>query len=663
MSSKELRRWVAAAQDSGGQLIRLLVPARPSSLPPDDDSQEAADRASRLAALQLAAALCALQPGGPSISWPTATHQQVTVVVCGKANAALGYKALAANGAKLGFKLGDVKSTVVVLPMQYEELQRTAEAAVSHALQSQGWHRQAKSSVSVSSSSSSSSSSRSRSRSNNPQHTRQRIAFAVTVEPRPGRRLPGCDNLRHGISNSLHNATRALWAVRVCMPDDAMLGTMWVRSNFLATEPGRTAVVPATELSVQPASPSTGTMALGFRHAGMYKYCPVWPLPTPPPPAAPPAPTADAAAATAAATAAAAAAAAGAGESARGDAAAEREAALARLFGDKAALRRAVSRLSETRVTVVGLGVPAYIIALKPPPSNPAAAQRLRDAWLSRFGLRLPTALGGFVAEVAASPDADPDDAQDVPGCCLWIAAADGGGGGGGGLVPVPPAQCTAGPEQVSEQLLKDLVRASSASFAFWGSGGLTSQGEAAPPGAEAALAKRQAASAPAAPLPPAAAAAAAAAAEGADGSGGGENTGWTAAVEVVASGFRAAVSLAPAAQVLRRTIDPDIDGGGASGGGGANFGPVDLALAEALYGDEVAASGDGGGGGSAAAREAILERSSDEALRAAARARAANRATEKAAWGRCRTFWEARKAGASMTGTGTGAGPRGVWR
>ncbi|GLC53613.1 hypothetical protein PLESTB_000768800 [Pleodorina starrii] len=582
MSSKELRRWVAAAQDSGGQLIRLLVPARPSSLPPDDDSQEAADRASRLAALQLAAALCALQPGGPSISWPTATHQQVTVVVCGKANAALGYKALAANGAKLGFKLGDVKSTVVVLPMQYEELQRTAEAAVSHALQSQGWHR---------------------------------------------------------------------------------LGTMWVRSNFLATEPGRTAVVPATELSVQPASPSTGTMALGFRHAGMYKYCPVWPLPTPPPPAAPPAPTADAAAATAAATAAAAAAAAGAGESARGDAAAEREAALARLFGDKAALRRAVSRLSETRVTVVGLGVPAYIIALKPPPSNPAAAQRLRDAWLSRFGLRLPTALGGFVAEVAASPDADPDDAQDVPGCCLWIAAADGGGGGGGGLVPVPPAQCTAGPEQVSEQLLKDLVRASSASFAFWGSGGLTSQGEAAPPGAEAALAKRQAASAPAAPLPPAAAAAAAAAAEGADGSGGGENTGWTAAVEVVASGFRAAVSLAPAAQVLRRTIDPDIDGGGASGGGGANFGPVDLALAEALYGDEVAASGDGGGGGSAAAREAILERSSDEALRAAARARAANRATEKAAWGRCRTFWEARKAGASMTGTGTGAGPRGVWR
>ncbi len=48
---------------------------------------------------------------------------------------------MAANASKLGFKLGDVKSTVLVAPMQFEDLQRTAEAAVGHALQSQNWNR------------------------------------------------------------------------------------------------------------------------------------------------------------------------------------------------------------------------------------------------------------------------------------------------------------------------------------------------------------------------------------------------------------------------------------------------------------------------------------------------------------------------------------------
>ncbi|EFJ44500.1 hypothetical protein VOLCADRAFT_95186 [Volvox carteri f. nagariensis] len=137
----ECRRWINAAQESSAPLIRLLVSSKAGSLSTENDSFGEEDTAERLAALQLTASLCGLQPGGPSISWPTATYEQVTVVVCGKANAATGYKALAANAAKLGFKLGDVKSTVVVAPMQYEDLQRTAEAAVSQALRLQGWNR------------------------------------------------------------------------------------------------------------------------------------------------------------------------------------------------------------------------------------------------------------------------------------------------------------------------------------------------------------------------------------------------------------------------------------------------------------------------------------------------------------------------------------------
>ncbi len=59
-----------------------------------------------------------------------------------QAGAAAGYKALAGCAARLGFKLGDVKSSVVVAPMAPAELRQTAEAAVTHALQLRGWHRQ-----------------------------------------------------------------------------------------------------------------------------------------------------------------------------------------------------------------------------------------------------------------------------------------------------------------------------------------------------------------------------------------------------------------------------------------------------------------------------------------------------------------------------------------
>ncbi|EFJ44501.1 hypothetical protein VOLCADRAFT_95187 [Volvox carteri f. nagariensis] len=444
------------------------------------------------------------------------------------------------------------------------------------------------------------------------------------------------------------------------------LGPMWVRCDFLTATPGRTAIVPATELSVQPVSPSTATMALDFRIPGMYKFCPLWPLgplgrlqQQKQPTAAAPRTSAATSSGTAGADAAVAAA---AGPAAAEEPAAEekmteaaREVALAGLFADRVAMRRTVARLSDSRVIVVGPGVVACVVGLKPLPANPAAVQRLRNTWLARFGLRLPDGLGGFIAEVAASPEADPDDALDVPGCCLWTAGAATSGAAAaaaGGLTPVPPAQATCSHEHVVEQLVKDLVLASctcggaGGGFPFWGAAGLAARMEA-PPGAEAALAKRQAVGPPVA-----AAAAAVVAGTAAAGTAASaqpppveENTGWTAAVEVVASGFRAAVSLAPAAQVLRRTIDPDISGAVDAGGATGMF---DAALAEALYGNEADGTGggvSGGDGGSLAVREAILERSSDEALRAAAELRAANRVKEKAFWERHQGFVAARKA------------------
>lgn len=119
--------------------------------------------------------------------------------------------------------------------------------------------------------------------------------------------------------------------------------------------------------------------------------------------------------------------------------------------------------------------------------------------------------------------------------------------------------------------------------------------------------------------------------------------------MEVAVSGFRAPESLAPAAQALRRTTGPDIDAGGGSGGGA---GGMDIALAEMLYGDAVDDAAAGAGDcGSVAAREAMLQRSSDEALRAAAEARVANRAKERGLWERHQMLRAARQASRAAPG------------
>ncbi|KXZ49646.1 hypothetical protein GPECTOR_20g503 [Gonium pectorale] len=590
----DLRLWAAAAQEPG-PLIRLVVPVAQGTSPFDDvdDGESAKALGGKLAALRLAASLRALQPGGPCSCWAAPSLQTITIVVVGKTNAAVGYKALSANAAKLGFKLGDVKSTVVVAAMGPDDLQRTAEAAVGHALRARGWHR---------------------------------------------------------------------------------LGAMWVRCNCFEVPPGRPALVPATQLAVRHATGAA--LALDFREAGMYKFSPLSPLPPEPVPAAA-APVA-AGAGPGAGSGHASGQATGAMTAAEAWEAAEaQESALAALFADRAARRRALARLSDTRITVVGPGVSAYVVGIKPLPASPAAVRRLRDAWLARFGLELPERLGGWLAEVGAHPEADPDDAREVPGCCVWAAVGGGGSGGGGGgeeeggwcgLAPAPPGQCAEGAEQVAEQLMADLTAASASCFAFWGPGGLTSRREA-PPGAQAALEKRltgsitAAAAAAASAKPPAAATAAAAAATGpqvmgaaggGDGGGGdgaagpiaAVNTGWTAAREVVASGFRTVEALPPASRAILKKM---MDGGGGEGGGSA--GGLGFALsaaeaaeaAEAAYGDQ--AAGGGGGAGSAAAREAMLQRSSDEALRAAAERRAASRAKEQGVWANIRAYQRMRKA------------------
>lgn len=59
---------------------------------------------------------------------------------CLQANAAAGYKALAVNAGRLGYRVGDVKSTVLVAPMGWPELQATAGAGVGAALRAAGWH-------------------------------------------------------------------------------------------------------------------------------------------------------------------------------------------------------------------------------------------------------------------------------------------------------------------------------------------------------------------------------------------------------------------------------------------------------------------------------------------------------------------------------------------